>query len=161
MLQGGLGREQVTHCNKNSSLPQRAMTPTHAIAPSERPQRFRHAVEGCGVVARGVSHCYESFTRKVLSIVSPPPIFHGVMAEAFTINSRGAGAEVRALRGNSRPLQFSAQNMLRFSAGFRSPISQLPYPISDLRPLTSDLRPLTSANCQLTSANFLFLPTAN
>lgn len=108
------------------------MTPENAIANCERPQRFRHAVEGCGVVASGVSECYESFTLKVLSIGSPPLIFAGVMTEDFTNISRGAGAAVRALRGNHRPLQFSAHNMLSLTA-----------------------------NRQLTSANFLPLTSVN
>ncbi len=101
------------------------MIPQHAIAECERPQRFRHAVEGRGVVARGVSDCYESFTLKVLSIGPPPRIFPGVMTEAFTNISRGAGAAVRARRRNYRPLSFSAHNLLSLT--------------SDFRPLTSDI----------------------
>ena len=88
------------------------MTPHTAIAERERPQRFRHAVEGCGVVARGVSDCYESFTLKALSERGEDAIVSGVMTEVFAVNSRGAGAAVRALRGNHRPLQFSARNLL-------------------------------------------------
>jgi len=95
------------------------MTPEYAIAECERPQRFRHAVEGCGVVAKRVSDCYESFTLKTLFARGALATFARVMTEAFTIISRGAGAAVRALRGNSRPLQFSAQNVLRLSADFR------------------------------------------
>lgn len=104
--------------------PPGAMTPENAIANCERPQRFRHAVEGCGVVASGVSECYESFTLKVLSIGSSPPIFADVMTEVFTNISRGAGAAVRALRGNHRPVQFSAHNLLSLTSDFRSPTSE-------------------------------------
>ena len=101
------------------------MIPTNAIAECERPQRFRHAVEGSGVVARSVSDCYESFTLNALFARGEVATFVRVMTEAFTINSRGAGAAVRALRENSRPRQFSARNVLSLT--------------SDLRPLTSDI----------------------
>jgi hypothetical protein len=79
------------------------MNPIDAIAERERPPNFRRAA---------VILCYESFTLKVLSIGSSPPIFPGVMTEAFTNISRGAGAAVRARRGNHRPFQLSAQNVL-------------------------------------------------
>ena len=118
------------------------MTPTNAIAECERPQRFRHAVEGRGVVAKRVSDCYESFTLSSLFARGRVATFARVMTEAFTDISRGAGAAVRALRGNSRPLQFSACNLL-----FLTP--------------TSDLRTLTSVNCQLPTDDFFLLPTAN
>jgi hypothetical protein len=86
------------------------MNPIDAIAERERPPKFRRAA---GIF------CYESFTLKALSIGSSPPIFPGVMTEAFTNISRGAGAAVRALRGNHRPREFSAHNVLRLSADFR------------------------------------------
>ena len=92
------------------------MTPTNAIAECERPQRFRHAVEGLGVVARGVSDCYESFTLKALFARGPVATFARVMTEVFAVNSRGASAAVRALRGNRRPLPFSAHNLLSFTS---------------------------------------------
>ena len=95
------------------------MTPENAIAYSERPPILRAAVGVLACRERG-AECYESFTLKVLSIGSPPPIFPGVMTEDFTDISRGAGAAVRALRGNHRPLQFSAHNLL-----FLTPTSDL------------------------------------
>jgi len=87
------------------------MTPQYAIAYSERPPILRAAVGILACCERG-AECYESFTLKVLSIGPSPPIFVGVMTETFTGNSRGAGAAVLALRGNHRPLQLSAQNVL-------------------------------------------------
>jgi hypothetical protein len=95
------------------------MTPQYAIAECERPQRFRHAVEGCGVVASGVSDCYESFTLKVLFVRDVVATFARVMTETFTDVSRAAGAAVRALRENSRPPQFSACNLLSLTSDFR------------------------------------------
>ena len=95
------------------------MTPHTAIAERERPQRFRHAVEGCGVVARGVSDCYESFTLKVLFVRDVVATFARVMTETFTDLSRAAGAAVRALRGNHRPVQFSARNLLSLFSDIR------------------------------------------
>ena len=103
------------------------MTPEYAIAPCERPQRFRHAVEACGVVAKSVSDCYESFTLKALFVRDVVATLARVMTEVFAVNSRGAGAAVRALRGNNRPRQFSAHNLLFLT------------PTSDLRPLTSEI----------------------
>ena len=107
------------------------MTPQYAIAYSERPPILRPAVGVLACRERG-AECYDSFTLKVLSIGSPPLIFAGVMTEDFTNISRGAGAAVRALRGNHRPLQFSAHNMLSLTA-----------------------------NRQLTSANFFPLTSVN
>jgi hypothetical protein len=99
------------------------MTPRHAIAECEWPLKCAFAA---GVnVYPDLAKCYESFTLKVLSIGPPPRIFPGVMTEAFTNISRGAGAAVRALRGNYRPRQFSAHNLLSLTSGFR--------------PLTSDI----------------------
>lgn len=97
------------------------MTPEYAIANSERPQGFLHAVEGSGVVARNVSDCYESFTLNALFARGEVATIGCVMTEAFTNNSRGAGAAVRALRGNIRPRQFSAQNVLSFTSDLRLP----------------------------------------
>jgi hypothetical protein len=105
---GGAHFTQVTH----RELSPGAMTPHTAIAERERPQRFRHAVEGCGVVAKSVSDCYESFTLSSLFSRGPVATFARVMTEAFTDISRGAGAAVRARRGNHRPFQLSAQNVL-------------------------------------------------
>ena len=103
------------------------MTPQNAIAECERPQRFLHAVEGWNASWNWRAFCYESFTLKALSERGEDAIVSGVMTEAFTDISRGAGAAVRALRGNHRPLQFSARNLL-----FLTP--------------TSDLRNLPTAN---------------
>jgi hypothetical protein len=86
------------------------MTPHTAIAERERPQNIRRAA---GVV------CYESFTLKALSERGEDAIVSGVMTEVFAVNSRGAGAAVRALRGNHRPLQFSARKLLSFSSDIR------------------------------------------
>ena len=104
--------------------PPGAMTPENAIANSERPQRFRHAVEGCGVIASGVSECYESFTLKVLFVRDAVATFVLVVTESFTDVSRAAGAAVRALRGNPRPVQLSAHNLLSLTSDFRSPTSE-------------------------------------
>ena len=92
------------------------MTPTNAIAECERPQRFRHAVEGWNASWNWRTFCYESFTLKALSGMGSDAIVSGVMTEVFAVNSRGASAAVRALRGNHRPLQFSACNVLFFTA---------------------------------------------
>ena len=103
------------------------MTPTNAIAECERPQRFRHAVEGSGVIARSVSDCYESFTLSSLFARDVVATFARVMTEAFTNISRDAGAAVRVLRGNHRPLPFSAHNVL-----FLTPTSDLQPPNSEI-----------------------------
>jgi hypothetical protein len=79
------------------------MIPPIAIAERERPQNHRRAAGGA---------CYESFTLKGLFARRQPSIFDGVMTEAFTIIERGAGAAVRARRGNHRPMSFSARNLL-------------------------------------------------
>ena len=92
------------------------MTPTNAIAECERPQRFRHAVEGWNASWNWRTFCYESFTLKALFARGPVATFARVMTEVFADISRGAGAAVRALRGNHRPLQFSACNVLFFTA---------------------------------------------
>ncbi len=95
------------------------MTPEYAIAECDRPLVCRPAAGSRIAPSSRGAFCYESFTRKVLSIGSLPPIFPGVMTEAFTDISRGAGAAVRALRGNHRPREFYAHNVLRLSADFR------------------------------------------
>ena len=79
------------------------MNPHIAIAACEWPQKFCRAAGGA---------CYESFTLKVLSARGLARMVRGVMTEAFTIIERGAGAAVRARRGNYRPLSFSARNLL-------------------------------------------------
>ena len=94
------------------------MTPQNDIAERQRPHDYRRAA---GVV------CYESFTLKVLFVRDVVATFARVMTETFTDLSRAAGAAVRALRGNHRPVQFSARNLL-----FLTP--------------TSDLRNLPTAN---------------
>jgi hypothetical protein len=86
------------------------MIPPIAIAERERPQNHRRAAGGA---------CYESFTLKGLFARGQPSIFDGVMTEAFTDVSRAAGAAVRALRGNNRPRQFSAHNLLSSTSDFR------------------------------------------
>lgn len=83
------------------------MTPIDAIAERERPPNFRRAA---------VILCYESFTLKVLSIGSLPPIFPGVMT-GRNPTLRTATAGVFAVRKRSRRTisaapQFSAQNVL-------------------------------------------------
>jgi hypothetical protein len=103
------------------------MTPTTAIAERERPHDYRPAAGGWNASLNWRAFCYESFTLKALSERGEDAIVSGVMTEAFTDISRGAGAAVRALRGNHRPLQFSARNLL-----FLTP--------------TSDLRNLPTAN---------------
>jgi hypothetical protein len=92
------------------------MSPQIAIAERERPPVFCPAVAASIAPVRRGEVCYESFTLKGLSAGPLPPIFPGVMTEAFTNISRGAGAAVRALRGNYRPLQFSAHNVLSLTA---------------------------------------------
>jgi hypothetical protein len=94
------------------------MIPPIAIAERERPQNHRRAAGGA---------CYESFTLKGLFVRDVVATFARVMTETFTDLSRAAGAAVRALRGNHRPLQFSARNLL-----FLTP--------------TSDFRTLPTAN---------------
>jgi hypothetical protein len=79
------------------------MTLPIAIAARVWPQNFRRAAGGA---------CYESFTLKGLFARGRARNLSGVMTEAFTIIERGAGAAVRARRGNSRPLSFSARNLL-------------------------------------------------
>jgi hypothetical protein len=86
------------------------MIPPIAIAERERPQNHRRAAGGA---------CYESFTLKGLFARGRPSIFAGVMTEAFTIIERGAGAAVRARRGNHRPMSFSARNLLILSSDIR------------------------------------------
>ena len=122
--QPGNGRSLLLHPRQ---LSPRAMTPTNAIAECERPQKFSHAVEGSGVIARSVSDCYESFTLSSLFARDVVATFARVMTEALTNISRGAGAAVRVLRGNHRPLPFSAHNVLFLT------------PTSDLRPPNSDI----------------------
>jgi hypothetical protein len=87
------------------------MIPCKAIADCERPL-INPCAAGVPVYSASGQVCYENFTLKALSIGSSSPIFPGVMTEVFTNISRGAGAAVWALRGNHRPLQLSAQNVL-------------------------------------------------
>ncbi|MFM8718007.1 MAG: hypothetical protein ACKOFH_00505, partial [Chthoniobacterales bacterium] len=86
----------------------------HAIAECERPQRFRHAVEGSGVVARSVSDCYESFTFKRLWSGGVLRIFARVMTgrkPTSRTTSRGIfPARAQARANNFAPRQLSAQN---------------------------------------------------
>jgi hypothetical protein len=88
------------------------MTPQNDIAERERPHDYRPAAGVWNASLNWRAFCYESFTLKALSERGEDAIVSGVMTEAFTDISRGAGAAVRALRGNHRPLQFSARNLL-------------------------------------------------
>jgi hypothetical protein len=119
VVAGRVGEGAFYWRNQNPLYPHGAMTPVYAIAMSERPPMFYPAAGRRIAPSSRGAFCYESFTRKVLSIGSLPPIFPGVMSEAFTNTSRGAGAAVRALRGNNRPRQFSARKLLSFSSDIR------------------------------------------
>ena len=102
------------------------MTPQNDIAERERPHDYRPAAGVWNASPNLRTVCYESFTLKALSERGEDAIVSGVMTEAFTDISRGAGAAVRALRGNHRPLQFSARNLL------------FPTPTSDSQTLPTD-----------------------
>jgi len=91
------------------------MPPDNAIASRERPRNFCRVAEGILHSARA-EVCYESFTVNSLFARGSVATFARVMTEAFTNISRGAGAAVRALRGNHRSPQFSACNLLFFTA---------------------------------------------
>jgi hypothetical protein len=98
------------------------MIPRHANAPSERPQVFPCAAGGSVHPGRG--ECYESFTLKALSGWGEPNTFARVMtgrkptSRTATRSAFVAPAHMR--RTNLHAIQFSAQNVLFFTANFHS-----------------------------------------
>lgn len=96
------------------------MTPTNAIAASDRPLPYSHAAGGSPFPDGPGAVCYESFTLNTLSPGCLTRTFSRVMTGRKP-TSRTATRSAFAVRSRSRrtisaSLQFSAQNVLFFIA---------------------------------------------